>query len=78
FNSVRIFGKEQNHLKIGLENGLEAIWWRGAQRFPEKSHDRENNSGSGPGQSADMVFHVGWNGFHKKTMLEIVDLGKLF
>jgi single-stranded-DNA-specific exonuclease len=78
FNSVRIFGKEQNHLKIGLENGLEAIWWRGAQHFPAKSHDRGSNSGPGPGQSADMVFHVGWDGFHKKTMLEIVDLGTLF
>ncbi|HIJ68627.1 MAG TPA: hypothetical protein HPP57_03885, partial [Deltaproteobacteria bacterium] len=78
FNSVRIFGKEQNHLKIELENGLEAIWWRGAQRFPVKSHYRESNPGPGPGQSTDMVFHVGWNGFHNKTMIEIMDLGRLF
>ena len=78
FNSIRIFGKEQNHLKIELENGLEAIWWRGAQHFPAKSQYREIYPGSGPGQSTDMVFHVGWNDFYKKTMIEIMDLGTLF
>jgi single-stranded-DNA-specific exonuclease len=78
FNSARIFGKEQNHLKIELENGLEAIWWRGAQRFSAISEHRESSPGSGLGQGLDMVFHVGWNGFYKKTMLDIMDLGRLF
>jgi single-stranded-DNA-specific exonuclease len=76
FNSVRIFGKEQNHLKIRLENGLEGIWWRGAQHFPAISE--YGKTGTGPGRGPDMVFHVTWNGFYKKTMLEIVDLGGLF
>src|SRR5208337_4030725 len=67
FNSVRTFGKEQNHLKIELENGLEAIWWRGAQHFPAQSQYRKIYSVSGPGQSTDIVFHLGWNGFYKKT-----------
>ena len=74
FNSVRVFGKEQNHLKIALENGLEGIWWRGAQRFPAISQYRKTSRGPGP----DMVFHLGWNGFYKKTMLEVMDLGRLF
>ncbi len=38
----KIFGKEQNHLKLEFENGLEGIWWRGAQRFPEISEDRKS------------------------------------
>ncbi len=78
FSSVRIFGKEQNHLKLEFDNGLEGIWWRGAQRFPGIWEGKKSRPGSCPGQVADMVFHVGWNGFHKKTMLEIVDIGSLF
>ena len=76
FNLARVFGKEQNHLKLGFDNGLEGIWWRGAQRFAEIS--RDNKSCRGPGQTLDMVFQVGWNSFHRKTMLEIRDLGRLF
>jgi len=76
--SARTFGKEQNHLKLELDKGLQGIWWRGAQRFRQICEDRKSGIGSGEGQVADMVFHVGWNGFHNKTMLEIVDLGRLF
>jgi single-stranded-DNA-specific exonuclease len=68
FNSAKIFGKEQNHLKLVFENGLEGIWWRGAQRFFDVSELKV----------MDMVFRVGWNGFYKKTMIEIADLGRLF
>ncbi len=77
-NSVRIFGKEQNHLKIKFEKGLEGIWWRGANRFPAISEYRKSSPGSGPEKGWDVVFHVGWNGFYKKTMIEIMDLGRLF
>ncbi|MGA2401482.1 MAG: DHHA1 domain-containing protein [Syntrophobacteraceae bacterium] len=76
FNFSRIFGREQNHLKLEFENGLEGIWWRGAQRFAGISDDKK--SCNNPGQALDMVFQLGWNGFHKKTMLEIRDLGRLF
>jgi single-stranded-DNA-specific exonuclease len=75
FNSARVFGKEQNHLKLAFESGLDGIWWRGAQSFLE---DKKSLSPSDCGQIVDMVFHVGWNAFHKKTMLEIVDMGRLF
>ena len=54
FNLARVFGKEQNHLKLGFDNGLEGIWWRGAQRFAEISRDKK--SCRGPGQTLDMVF----------------------
>jgi single-stranded-DNA-specific exonuclease len=77
-SSVRTFGKEQNHLKLEFDKGLEGIWWRGAKRFHQICGDQKNNSGSSPWQGSDMVFHVGWNGFQNKTTLEIVDLGRLF
>ncbi len=76
FNLARVFGKEQNHLKLEFENGLEGIWWRGAQHFAEISGDEK--SCRGPGRTLDMVFQVGWNSFHGKTMLEIRDIGRLF
>jgi len=78
FNSARIFGKEQNHLKIELEKGLEGIWWRGAHHFPAISQYRKSNPASSTRQGPDVVFHVGWNGFYKKIMIEIMDLGRLF
>jgi single-stranded-DNA-specific exonuclease len=94
FKSARTFGKEQNHLKFEFEHGLEGIWWRGTRRFNAVSKDRKEQSapfseqaqdGNGAsrtrslaGQLMDVVFQVGWNDFHKKAMLEIVDLGNLF
>ena len=77
FNLARVFGKEQNHLKLEFENGLEGIWWRGAQHFArnlwryEKLHEVR-------GRTLDMVFQLGWNSFHRKMMLEIRDIGRLF
>ena len=76
FNLARVFGKEQNHLKLEFENGLEGIWWRGAQHFAEISGDEKICRS--PGQTLDMVFQLGWNSFNGKPMLEIRDLGKLF
>jgi single-stranded-DNA-specific exonuclease len=93
FRSAKTFGKEQNHLKLNFENGLEGIWWRGAQRFAAVSEHQNDQPSpfnkeslenkrtfprSFSGQLVDVVFQLGWNGFHKKTMLEIADLGKLF
>ncbi len=76
FNFSKIFGKEQNHLKLEFQNGLEAIWWRGAQRFAQISE--YDTSCTPAGQGLDTVFHLGWNGFQKKIMLEIRDFGRLF
>ncbi|MDA8308935.1 MAG: DHHA1 domain-containing protein [Deltaproteobacteria bacterium] len=78
FNCAKIFGKEQNHLRLEFGNGLEAIWWRGAHRFARAGGNNKNLSGSGPGQAQDMIFRIGWNTFRKKPALEIMDLGDLF
>ncbi len=71
-HSATVFGKEQNHLRLELENGLEGIWWQGARRFPVKSPTA--SPGAGAGQ--DIVFRIGWNGFRKKVSLEVIDLGR--
>ncbi|MDR3555706.1 MAG: DHHA1 domain-containing protein [Syntrophobacteraceae bacterium] len=78
FNSAKVFGKEQNHLRLELGNGLEAIWWRGGNRFTRDGGKNKSLPGSGPGQAQDIVFKIGWNAFGKKTALEIIDLGDLF
>jgi single-stranded-DNA-specific exonuclease len=75
FNSAKVFGKEQNHLKLEFEDGLQGIWWRGAQHFLE---DKQGFSRQDCGRTADMVFRLDWNEFHKKAILEIVDVGRLF
>ncbi len=67
--SVKTFGKEQNHLRIEFPNGIEGVWWRGANRFPGRRDI---------GKTRDIVFRTGWNDFRKKATLEILDLGDLF
>ena len=67
FKSAKVFGKEQNHLRLEFANGLEGIWWRGAQRF----------ANAAPGRSPDMVFRVSWNEFRRRVSLDIMDLGDL-
>ena len=77
-NSAKIFGKEQNHVKIEIANGLEGIWWGGARRFSKIAGETKNRPGSSPECAMDIVFQVGWNSFYNKSALEIKDLGKLF
>ena len=77
FNLARIFGKEQNHLKLEFENGLEGIWWRGAQHFAEISGGKKKPPEI-PGRLWIWFSTLGWNSFHRKTMLEIRDLRKAF
>jgi len=78
FEAGKIFGKEKSHVRLEFENGLEGVWWWGADRFAEIAGERRNRHGPHPKHALDMVFQVGWNGFHKKLMLEIRDIGSLF
>ncbi len=77
FNSAKVFGKEQNHLRLEFGNGLEGVWWRGANRFPGAGGSKKNLRGSASGQAQDMVFRLGWNGFRQKPSIEVIDLGDL-
>ncbi len=74
FNFCKTFGKKQNHVKLEFENGLEGVWWRGAERFSEMRGEGKSERRPRP----DMVFNVGWNGFYNKLMLEIRDMGRFF
>jgi single-stranded-DNA-specific exonuclease len=78
FKSSRTFGKDQNHVKLELENGLECVWWRGARRFSEIRSEIENRPCPGGEHVLDMVFNVGWNGFKNRLTLEIKDIGRFF
>ena len=78
FKSSKVFGKEQNHVKIEFGNGLEGVWWRGAKRFAEIRLEEKGQNGPRPENAPDMVFNVGWDGFHNKPMLEIRDIGRFF
>jgi single-stranded-DNA-specific exonuclease len=78
FNSAKIFGKEQDHVKLKFKNGLEGVWWGGARRFSKIAGETKNRPGPGSEHALDMVSNVGWNGFYKKLMLEIRDIGRLF
>jgi single-stranded-DNA-specific exonuclease len=77
-SSAKIFGKEQNHVKIETEHRLEGTWWRGARRFSKIAGEIKNRPGQCPEHAVDIVCHVGWNGFYNKSTLEIKDLGTLF
>lgn len=66
----KTFGKERNHLRLRFGNGLEGIYWRGADRFP--------SGHSGDGGGLDVVFNVEWDSFCRKTILNVRDVGRFF
>lgn len=72
-NSVKVFGKEKNHLRLEFANGVEAIWWRGAQSLA--AQNGKISSGLVPGQVKDIIFRLAGDSFRNRTVLEIVDLG---
>jgi single-stranded-DNA-specific exonuclease len=67
---TKSFGKEDNHLRIRFEDGLEGVFWRGAQRYPAISRTKKGR--------LDVIFQIGWDGFYNKPILEIKDLGNFF
>ena len=67
---TKSFGKENNHIRIRFENGLDGVFWRGAQRYSAVSRTKKSR--------LDIIFQIGWDGFYNKPMLEIKDLGTFF
>ena len=63
------FGKDRTHLRVGLSNNLDGIFWRGAQRF------RSLTDGS---DAMDVAFQVDWDQYAQKPLLTVKDLGRLF
>lgn len=66
----KAFGRDQSHLRLHMGNGTEAIYWRAAQRF--------RADGWKPEDQVDVVFHVEWDSYQGKPVLNIRDLGRLF
>jgi single-stranded-DNA-specific exonuclease len=67
---TKIFGKERNHLKIRFEEGLDGVFWRGAQRYPALLMAKKSR--------LDVIFQVGWDGFYNRPTLEVKDIGNFF
>ncbi|MGC9193963.1 MAG: single-stranded-DNA-specific exonuclease RecJ [Syntrophobacteraceae bacterium] len=72
-NSVKVFGKEKNHLRLEFAKGVEALWWRGAHRLAGENGKIPPEFV--PGQAQDIIFRLAWDSFRNKVVLEIVDLG---
>jgi single-stranded-DNA-specific exonuclease len=63
----KVFGKEQNHLQLLLEDSVTGVYWRG-----HNLHCRED------GNCMDVVFQLEWDNFLKKPILNIKETGNLF
>ncbi len=67
---TKSFGKEHNHYKIRFEEGLDGIFWKGAQRYPALSMAKKSR--------LDVIFQIGWDSFYNRPTLEIKDIGNFF
>jgi single-stranded-DNA-specific exonuclease len=70
FTVRKTFGKERNHLKLGFGNGIEGIFWRGAERLSSASPDETGRM--------DIVFQIDRDSFSGDPVLDIRDIGRLF
>ena len=70
FTVKKTFGKDRKHLRLGFHNGLEGIFWRGAERLSMSAPDQ--NGGR------DIVFQVDRDSFSGNPILDIKDLGAFF
>jgi single-stranded-DNA-specific exonuclease len=70
FTVKKTFGKERNHLKLGFNNGVEGIFWRGAERLTSMSPDKAG--------LLDIVFQIDRDSFSGNPVLDVKDLGIFF
>ncbi|MGV8074812.1 MAG: single-stranded-DNA-specific exonuclease RecJ [Syntrophobacteraceae bacterium] len=66
----KIFGKDRNHIRIGLNDHIHGIFWRGA--------NHNNSAQWGNGEDHDIVFNAEWDDFYARPVLNIKDIGHLF
>jgi single-stranded-DNA-specific exonuclease len=66
----KAFGRDQNHLRLRVGNGIGGIFWRGVRHY-ESGQWRD-------GEYVDVVFQVEWDDYSKKPVLNIKDIGHLF
>lgn len=70
FAVAGLFGREQKHLRLQFDNGVEGVYWQGAQRYPELTRGKK--------ATQDLVFQVTMDGFKNRPMLDIKDIGRFF
>lgn len=63
----KAFGKDQNHLRILLDDRAEGVFWRGSSRYCWQD-----------GDCVDVIFQLEWDDFLKKPSLNIKDIGHFF
>ncbi|NSW85113.1 MAG: single-stranded-DNA-specific exonuclease RecJ [Syntrophobacteraceae bacterium] len=66
----RVFGREQSHLRLLVNDRVGAVFWRGNQLVNVKRWRDDN--------PVDLVFQVDWDDFTGKPMLNVKDMGHLF
>ena len=64
----RLFGKDNKHAQLLLDDRIEAIFWRGGQCLP---------LGCRNGDRMDVVFQLAWDDFRNRLSLTVRDLGEL-
>lgn len=65
--ALKTFGKNQEHLRILLQDRIPGVFWRGRDWYERQS-----------GEQADVIFQLEWDDFIKKPALNIKDIGHFF
>ncbi len=63
----KVFGREQNHLRLLLNNCIEGTFWRGAQEYAQGNW-REDTP-------LDLVFQAEWDDYSNKPVLNVKAVG---
>ena len=66
----KVFGRDQSHVRLLVDNGIAGIFWRGLPRVQALGLN-------GP-EPVDLVFQLEWDDFSKQPALNVKDLGQLF
>jgi single-stranded-DNA-specific exonuclease len=65
---LKAFGRDQNHLRILVDDRVEGIFWNGVRILPS----RQCNG------TCDVVFQLEWDSYSRKPILNIKDIGGFF
>jgi single-stranded-DNA-specific exonuclease len=66
----KAFGRDGDHLRLVAGGRLAAVFWQGARRFQAEPWGEQD--------LLDIVFHLEWDDYQRKPLLNIKDMGRLF
>ena len=64
----KMFGRERKHLRLGLDNRLDGIFWRGEQFLRKGLLSKD---------PMDLIFQIEWDDFYGRPVLNMKDMGKV-